>query len=292
MARQLAPTLGIEFLRFDMSRVHGAAHGSRLIGAPPGYVGFDQGGLLTDAVDKNPHAVVLLDEIEKAHPDVYNILLQVMDHGTLTDNNGKQGRFPQRDPDHDHQRRRRRHGAAQPIGFGRGRTRGRGRGGDQAHLHAGVPQPARRHRGLRPLPPEVIVKVVHKFVMQLEAQLADRHVTIELSDEARLWLAKNGYDESMGARPLARVIQEHIKKPLADEILFGRLKNGGTVRVVTAGSGDDARLAFVFPDGPVLPRPDKELVEARRKKAPASSRKPAPAKPDQKRRRHPAGPAK
>jgi ATP-dependent Clp protease ATP-binding subunit ClpA len=230
VARQLAHTLGIELLRFDMSEYMERHTVSRLIGAPPGYVGHDQGGQLTDAVDQHKHAVVLLDEIEKAHQDVYNILLQVMDHGTLTDANGKKVDF--------------RNvvlimttnaGAADNnrngIGFGRGRVADE----DEAAIKR-LFTPEFRNRldaivTFAPLSPEIIRNVVQKFVLQLEAQLADRNVTIELTDTAADWLAKNGYDELYGARPLARVIQEHIKKPLADEILFGRLVRGGHVKV-------------------------------------------------------------
>src|SRR6267154_2634186 len=230
-ARQLASTLGIELLRFDMSEYMERHTVSRLIGAPPGYVGFDQGGLLTDAVDQHPHAVVLLDEIEKAHPDVYNILLQVMDHGALTDSNGKKIDFRNvvlimttNAGASDAQR--------QTIGFGRGKQ------DDEAEeAIKRVFTPEFRNRldavvAFKSLTPEIIRQVVQKFVIQLEAQLADRHVTIETTDEAADWLAKNGFDELYGARPLARVIQEHIKKPLADEILFGKLVKGGRVKVV------------------------------------------------------------
>ena len=265
VANQLAKALGVEMVRFDMSEYMERHTVSRLIGAPPGYVGFEQGGLLTDAIDQHPHCVLLLDEIEKAHPDLYNILLQVMDHGKLTDHNGKQISF--------------RNvilvmttnaGAAHMAKPAFGFTRTRREGDDvEAINRTFAPEFRNRLDAVVPfahLPTEVIAKVVDKFVMQLEAQLADRNVSIELSDEARAWLVERGYDQSMGARPMARVIQTHIKTPLADEVLFGRLKNGGTVRVVTAGAGDDSKLVFVFPDGPVLPRPDKEIVEARRKK--------------------------
>ena len=229
-ARQLASTLGIELLRFDMSEYMERHTVSRLIGAPPGYVGHDQGGQLTDAVDQHKHAVVLLDEIEKAHQDVYNILLQVMDYGALTDSNGKKVDF--------------RNvilimttnaGASDNnkagIGFGRGRVTD----ADEAAINR-LFTPEFRNRldaiiPFKALTPDIIRSVVQKFVMQLEAQLADRHVTIELSEEAADWLAKNGYDELYGARPLARVIQENIKKPLADEILFGKLVRGGHVLV-------------------------------------------------------------
>ena len=203
---------------------------SRLIGAPPGYVGFDQGGLLTDGVDQHPHCVLLLDEIEKAHPDLFNILLQVMDHGKLTDHNGKQIDFRNvilimttNAGASDAQR------AA--IGFGSTK-----REGDDVEAINRLFTPEFRNRldaiipfGSLPVP--VIHQVVQKFVMQLEAQLSERGVTFDLSPEAIAWLADKGYDERMGARPLGRVIQEHIKKPLADEVLFGKLKKGGTVRV-------------------------------------------------------------
>ena len=230
VARQLAHTLGIELLRFDMSEYMERHTVSRLIGAPPGYVGHDQGGQLTDAVDQHKHAVVLLDEIEKAHQDVYNILLQVMDHGTLTDANGKKIDF--------------RNvvlimttnaGAADNnrngIGFGRGKVSDE----DEAAIKR-LFTPEFRNRldavvTFKSLSQDVIRNVVQKFILQLEAQLADRNVTLELSDAAGDWLAKNGYDELYGARPLARVIQEHIKKPLADEILFGRLVRRGHVRL-------------------------------------------------------------
>jgi ATP-dependent Clp protease ATP-binding subunit ClpA len=214
---------------------------SRLIGAPPGYVGYDQGGQLTDAVDQHPHAVVLLDEIEKAHQDVYNILLQVMDNGALTDSNGKKVDFRNvvlimttNAGAADAQR--------QTIGFGRGAGEPRERRGHQAHLHARVPQPPRRRGGLQAADPGHHPPGGAKFVMQLEAQLADRNVTIEASEEATDWLAKNGFDELYGARPLARVIQEHIKKPLADDILFGKLAKGGHVKVVLK----DGKIAFEF----------------------------------------------
>ncbi|MET4129293.1 ATP-dependent Clp protease ATP-binding subunit ClpA [Roseovarius sp. MBR-6] len=230
VAKQLAETLGVELLRFDMSEYMEKHAVSRLIGAPPGYVGFDQGGLLTDGIDQHPHCVLLLDEIEKAHPDVFNILLQVMDHGTLTDHNGRKVDF--------------RNvvlimtsnaGAAEQaksaIGFGRDRREGE----DTAAIERTF-TPEFRNRldaviSFGALPREVIVKVVEKFVLQLEAQLLDRDVTIELTEEAALWLAEKGYDDRMGARPLGRVIQESIKKPLAEELLFGKLAKGGVVKV-------------------------------------------------------------
>jgi ATP-dependent Clp protease ATP-binding subunit ClpA len=232
-------------LRFDMSEYMERHTVSRLIGAPPGSVGFDQGGLLTDGVDQHPHCVLLLDEIEKAHPDLFNILLQVMDHGKLTDHNGKQIDF--------------RNvvlimttnaGAADlakpPMGFARSK-----RDGDDSDAINRMFSPEFRNRldaviAFSGLPPEIIEKVVEKFIFQLEAQLADRNVTIELSEDATKWLAEKGYDEKFGARPLARVIQENIKRPLADELLFGKLENGGTVKVVVKGNGEDRQLAFEY----------------------------------------------
>ena len=230
VAKQLASTLGVEMLRFDMSEYMEKHAVSRLIGAPPGYVGFDQGGLLTDGVDQHPHCVLLLDEIEKAHPDVYNILLQVMDHGKLTDHNGRSVDF--------------RNvilimtsnaGAAElakaAIGFGRDRREGE----DTAAIERQF-SPEFRNRldaviSFAPLPKEVILQVVEKFVLQLEAQLMDRNVSIELTRPAAEWLAEKGYDDKMGARPLGRVIQEEIKKPLAEELLFGKLAKGGLVKI-------------------------------------------------------------
>ena len=257
-ARQLSSTLGIELLRFDMSEYMERHTVSRLIGAPPGYVGFDQGGLLTDAVDQHPHCVVLLDEIEKAHPDVFNILLQVMDHGVLTDANGKKVDFRNvvlimttNAGASDAQRN--------AIGFGRGKQEDEV---DEALKRLFTPEFRNRLDAVvqfRPLTPEVIRQVVIKFVMQLEGQLADRNVTIETTDEAADWLAKNGFDELYGARPLGRVIQEHIKKPLADEILFGRLVRGGHVKVVLR----DGKLGFDIegekrePGAPVIEAPRK-----------------------------------
>jgi len=230
VAKQLARTMGIELIRFDMSEYMEKHAVSRLIGAPPGYVGFEQGGLLTDAVDQHPHAVLLLDEIEKAHPDVYNILLQVMDSGRLTDHNGKTIDF--------------RNvvlilttnaGASElakpTIGFGNNvRT------GDDMEAISRAFSPEFRNRldaiiPFRPLAEETIGRVVDKFVIELETQLADRGVTIELSDDARRWLGVKGYDPQMGARPLGRVIQENLKKPLAEEILFGKLTKGGIAKV-------------------------------------------------------------
>jgi len=230
VAKQLADVLGVELLRFDMSEYMEKHAVSRLIGAPPGYVGFDQGGLLTDGIDQHPHCVLLLDEIEKAHPDVFNILLQVMDHGKLTDHNGRQVDFRNvvlimtSNAGASEQ-------AKAAIGFGRDRREGE----DTAAIERTF-SPEFRNRldaviSFSALPKPVILQVVEKFVLQLEAQLIDRNVTIELSRPAAEWLAERGYDDTMGARPLARVIQEHIKKPLAEELLFGKLAKGGDVRV-------------------------------------------------------------
>jgi len=265
-AKQLAASLGVELIRFDMSEYMERHTISRLIGAPPGYVGFDQGGLLTDAIDQHPHSVLLLDEIEKAHPDLYNILLQVMDHGKLTDHNGKAIDF--------------RNvilimttnaGAADMAREAVGFTRQKREGDDLDAINK-LFTPEFRNRldaivAFGRLPEEVIAKVVDKFILQLEAQLADRNVTVELTDESRKWLVEHGYDEAMGARPMARVIQAKIKTPLADEVLFGKLKNGGAVRVVVVTDETGTRtLDFVYPEGPVLPRPERDIVEAGKKR--------------------------
>jgi len=274
VARQLASSLGVELLRFDMSEYMERHTVSRLIGAPPGYVGFDQGGLLTDGVDQHPHCVLLLDEIEKAHPDLFNILLQVMDHGKLTDHNGKQIDF--------------RNvilimtsnaGAADLAKQAYGFTRTRREGDDTEAINK-LFTPEFRNRldaviSFGALPRETIYRVVDKFVMQLEAQLADRNVTIELSDPARDWLVERGYDPTMGARPMGRVIQQSIKTPLADILLFGKLKGGGAVRVVVAeDENGESKLDFEFPEGPVKPRKEIEPKpkKPRRKRAsPAKS---------------------
>ncbi|GAC1344764.1 MAG: ATP-dependent Clp protease ATP-binding subunit ClpA [Acetobacteraceae bacterium] len=251
VARQLASTLGIELTRFDMSEYMERHSVSRLIGAPPGYVGFDQGGLLTDAIDQHPHCVLLLDEIEKAHPDLFNILLQVMDHGKLTDHNGKVVDFRNvilimttnagaSDM------------AKEAIGFGR-----EVRVGEDEEAIKRLFTPEFRNRldatiTFAGLTPEIVGRVVEKFVMQLEAQLADRNVTIELSSAAKEWLAERGYDRLYGARPLGRVIQEYIKKPLAEELLFGRLVKGGSVKVTLK----DDKLEFEFTEAaaPAVPK--------------------------------------
>jgi ATP-dependent Clp protease ATP-binding subunit ClpA len=249
-ARQLAASMGIELKRFDMSEYMEKHSVARLIGAPPGYVGFDQGGLLTDAVDQTPHCVLLLDEIEKAHPDLINILLQVMDHGKLTDHNGKSIDF--------------RNvilimttnaGAAElarnAIGFER-----TSRSGEDTEAINRLFTPEFRNRldaiiTFNALPPEIVGRIVDKFVLQLEGQLAERGVTIELSDEARAWLGKKGYDPQNGARPLARMMQEHVKRPLAEELLFGKLQKGGEVYVEF--DADNADLTFRFEKTPEAP---------------------------------------
>ncbi|NQW13178.1 MAG: ATP-dependent Clp protease ATP-binding subunit ClpA [Rhodobacter sp.] len=259
VAKQLADTLGVELLRFDMSEYMEKHAISRLIGAPPGYVGFDQGGLLTDGVDQHPHCVLLLDEIEKAHPDVYNILLQVMDHGKLTDHNGRTVDF--------------RNvilimttnaGAAEQaksaIGFGRDRREGE----DTAAIERTF-SPEFRNRldaviSFGPLSKAVILQVVDKFVLQLEAQLMDRNVMIELTKPAAEWLAEKGYDDRMGARPLARVIQEYIKKPLAEELLFGKLAKGGLVKVGMKDGKLD--LKYEAPEKPRLTNSKPPLLTA------------------------------
>jgi ATP-dependent Clp protease ATP-binding subunit ClpA len=259
VARQLARILGIELIRFDMSEYMERHTVSRLIGAPPGYVGFDQGGLLTDAIDQHPYAVLLLDEIEKAHPDLFNLLLQIMDHGKLTDHNGKTVDF--------------RNvvlimttnaGASEmskaPIGFAREERQGED---DEAIKRLFTPEFRNRLDAVVPfggLTPDVIASVVDKFIRELAAQLADRRVHVEVDAEARAWLAERGYDKLYGARPLARVIQEHIKRRLADELLFGRLATGGRVRV----TAQDGELIFDIrgnDNNPLLEPPAPQLPE-------------------------------
>jgi ATP-dependent Clp protease ATP-binding subunit ClpA len=259
VARQLARTLGIEITRFDMSEYMERHTVSRLIGAPPGYVGFDQGGLLTDAIDQHPHSVLLLDEIEKAHPDLFNILLQVMDYGKLTDHNGKNVDF--RNVILIMTTNAGASDLAKPaIGFGSGI-----REGDDQEAINRMFTPEFRNRldatiSFAALSTETIGRVVDKFVLQLEVQLADRNVMIELDDSARAWLAEKGYDRLFGARPLARVIQEHIKKQLAEELLFGRLSKGGIVRVTKRP--DEDVLSFSFEERSAEPAPkEPELVE-------------------------------
>ncbi len=255
MAKRLAEVLGISFLRFDMSEYMEAHTVSRLVGAPPGYVGFDRGGLLTEAVAKSPHAVLLLDEIEKAHPDIFNILLQVMDHGTLTDTNGKPTDF--------------RHVillmtsnvgarelAARTPGFvdhgdhGEGLPTRTAKDTDADRAIERLFSPEFRNRldarlRFNPLSPQVMERIVEKFVRELSAQLAEKKVTVEITDAARKLLAEKGFDPAFGARPLSRVIEEKVKRPLTDELLFGALENGGTATVDAEGGEIVMRFAGV-----------------------------------------------
>ena len=261
LAKQLALHLGNEFVRYDMSE-YGEKHAvARLIGAPPGYVGFEQGGLLVDAVRQHPYSVVLLDEIEKAHPDLFNILLQVMDHATLTDNTGRKADFRQvilimtsnagsREM------------SAGIIGFSSDRTHDReheqDRRGNKALERLFNPEFRNRLDAIvtfKGLSIDVMETIVDKFILQLEAQLTERRVAITLTPEARTWLAKKGFDPIMGARPLARVIQTEVRDPLTDEILFGQLEHGGTVTIRLDGE----KLAFTFEATPAPPAP-RELV--------------------------------
>ena len=260
VAKQLGSILGVEMLRFDMSEYMERHTVSRLIGAPPGYVGFDQGGLLTDGVDQHPHCVLLLDEIEKAHPDLFNILLQVMDNGTLTDANGKKVDFRNvilimttnagaSDA------------AKESIGFGRGKREGED---EEAIKRLFTPEFRNRLDATIPfagLSPEIIEMVVDKFILQLESQLADRNVTIALTTKARKWLAVRGYDAAFGARPLGRLIQEHIKKPMADELLFGSLQKGGGVKI-DVDKNDPEKLSFKYIADPKPTAKEKNEPEA------------------------------
>ncbi len=290
VAKQLASSLGVELLRFDMSEYMERHTVSRLLGAPPGYVGFDQGGLLTDGVDQHPHCVLLLDEIEKAHPDLYNILLQVMDHGSLTDHNGKKIDFRNvilimttnagaSDM------------AKAAIGFGSSKREGEDM---EAINRLFTPEFRNRLDAIIPfgsLPTPVIHQVVQKFVMQLETQLAERNVTFDLQPEAISWLADKGYDEKMGARPLARVIQENIKKKLADEFLFGKLKKGGVVRVSVGIKEDGSKglildavpeTAPIKPKAEIAERPAKQAKPRKAKETVAAEAAPAKAKSSKK----------
>lgn len=265
VAKQLAHALGIELKRFDMSEYMERHAVSRLIGAPPGYVGFDQGGLLTDAIDQHPHCVLLLDEIEKAHPDVFNILLQVMDNGQLTDHQGKTINC--------------RNvilimttnaGAAELAKHAFGFNRSQREGEDTEAINR-LFTPEFRNRldaiiGFKPLSVATIDRVVEKFVLQLETQLSDRGVTLELTTAARTWLGKKGYDPAFGARPLGRVIQDHLKKPLAEELLFGKLAKGGAVLIGLDEAAD--KLTFSYPaiqnhapTTPMKPKKHKALIE-------------------------------
>ena len=251
VTRQLAAVLGVELVRFDMSEYMERHTVSRLIGAPPGYVGFDQGGLLTEAITKNPHCVLLLDEIEKAHPDVFNLLLQVMDHGTLTDNNGRKADF--------------RHvvivmttnaGAAEmsraSIGFV---ASDNAPDGMEAIRRLFAPEFRNRLDAIvqfEALDERTIQRVVDKLLVEVEAQLEQKGVALHLSDEARAWIAQRGYDPKMGARPMARVIQEHIKRPLAEELLFGRLAKGGHAFVETTADGQQLKIEVRSAEEPAL----------------------------------------
>jgi ATP-dependent Clp protease ATP-binding subunit ClpA len=263
LAKQLAEVMGVSFLRYDMSEYMERHTVSRLIGAPPGYVGFDQGGLLTDAIHKTPHAVLLLDEIEKAHPDLFNILLQVMDHGALTDNNGRQSDF--------------RHvilimtsnvGARDLSkhlpGFGAGE-----RFGDSDEAYKRMFSPEFRNRldakvDFAPLVEPVMLQIVDKMVAELSGQLAERKVTLTMSPAVRTYLAKKGHDPMNGARPLARLIHDEVKRPLTDELLFGALAQGGSVAIDREGQGGEDKLTFVYggaasaPVAPAKPRPAGE----------------------------------
>jgi len=267
LARQLATALGVPFLRFDMSEYMEKHAVSRLIGAPPGYVGYDQGGQLVEAIRKHPHAVLLLDEIEKAHGDIFDVLLQVMDRAVLTDNQGREADF--------------RHVtlimtsnagareiAARAIGFGSGAR------GDGTRELERIFSPEFRNRldevvNFGHLLPEVMVRVVDKFVGEVESQLAERRIAIELQPAARDWLARKGYQPDFGARPLTRVIQKELKDPLTDEVLFGRLAKGG--RVVVDVQPDGERLSFDFPDSPDAPDASAESTEEPPERTPALS---------------------
>jgi ATP-dependent Clp protease ATP-binding subunit ClpA len=250
LAKQLAVHLGNEFTRFDMSEYMEKHAVARLIGAPPGYVGFEQGGLLVDAIRQHPYSVLLLDEIEKAHPDIYNILLQVMDHATLTDNNGRKADFRQVVLIMTSNAGSREMSQAS-IGFSGsdgGDADGRHEKTSQSRAKSALERvfsPEFRNRldaivTFHSLTHDVMETIVEKFILQLEAQLQERRVVFDLSPEARAWLGKKGYDPVFGARPLARVIQKEVRDPLTDEILFGRLENGGTVRIGL----DDDKLVF------------------------------------------------
>jgi ATP-dependent Clp protease ATP-binding subunit ClpA len=258
VARQLAYTMGVQLLRFDMSEYMERHAVSRLIGAPPGYVGFDQGGLLTEAITKQPYSVLLLDEIEKAHPDIFNILLQVMDHGTLTDNNGRKADF--------------RNvviimttnaGAAELSKTSMGFTQSKAAGDEMAEIRR-MFTPEFRNRldasiSFAPLDESIILRVVDKFLMQLEEQLHEKKVEVSFTQALRDHLAKNGFDPLMGARPMARLIQDTIRRALADELLFGRLNNGGKV-TVDVGKDDKTVLTFEDADPVPVKEPEEESL--------------------------------
>lgn len=258
VTRQLGLILGIELIRFDMSEYMEAHSVSRLVGAPPGYVGFDRGGLLTEAVTQHPHAVLLLDEIEKAHPDVYNLLLQIMDHGKLTDANGRSADF-------------RNVILVMTTNAGAAQVNRRGIGFAPTDQRPEAMEAIRRHFTpefrnrldaiiqFQPLPFEVILKVVDKFLMDLENQLADKGVSLQVNDQARRWLAERGFDDQMGARPMKRVIQDHIKRHLADELLFGGLsERGGSIQVGVSEDGEALALAFELMDAPATEAAEAE----------------------------------
>ena len=256
VARQLAYLLGIELIRFDMSEYMERHAVSRLIGAPPGYVGFDQGGLLTEAITKKPHAVLLLDEIEKAHPDIFNILLQVMDHGTLTDNNGRKADFRSviivmtTNAGAEMLNKR-------VIGFSNSRE-----AGDEMQEIKRIFTPEFRNRldaivSFKSLDETIILRVVDKFLIELESQLQDKKVDVSFSESLRLFLAKQGFDPAMGARPMQRVIQDKIRRALADELLFGRLVNGGRVDIELAEDGETVELFFEGDKPPKKPSPGR-----------------------------------
>jgi ATP-dependent Clp protease ATP-binding subunit ClpA len=260
LAKQTAKQLGNEFIRFDMSEYMEKHTVSRLVGAPPGYVGFDQGGLLVDAVRKNPYCVVLLDEIEKAHPDIFNILLQVMDHATLTDNNGRKADFRQAilimTSNAGSQEM-----SGRAIGLQRDASKDTAARGKGAIEKLFAPEFRNRLSAIvtfDSLPFEAMELIVSKFVLELEAQLRERKVAINLAEEARAWLARKGYDPKFGARPVTRVIQEHVRDPLTDEILFGELENGGEVTIKVNAAGDG--LAFEFK--PTIVKEPEAKIEA------------------------------
>ena len=265
VAKQLAKVMGISFVRFDMSEYMERHTVSRLSGAPPGYVGFDQGGLLTDAIAKTPHAVLLLDEIEKAHPDVFNVLLQVMDHGKLTDNNGKSTDFrhvillmTSNVGARDLQKKQ--------VGFGESRI-----SGDAEREFKNLFSPEFRNRldariRFGALSPPIMASIVDKFLRELESQLEERKVTLKVTERGKKLLAEKGYDPDFGARPLARIIQDEVKRPLGDELLFGKLEHGGEVAIDAAGDDGDKpleerKLVFAFTSAPAPAEEESTEIE-------------------------------